>query len=366
VNLRYLSLIALASVAACTAPTSSTDSESVGSATEGVTAPTSTQQAAATAALNVAIAYENNKLPNTGDALYAQYDNLIWSAQMYSVTPDGTKIQFDPNAPGYKFIPNQAMAMLEAAQDNASVASYLVGGLQSCFSGTSGAWLYTFRAGTLKGYSNSTTTTGSLPGVGVPQYQYQPSGYNPLNVVDNYKTVGLQSGGNTITVTLTSVTNAQTVKDDFWFGMLTYTTLSGYPNMTAVAAKFNSQAQAATGTPFNGAGTGGNPAFTITLNGAPVAARFQGVGAQCYTTCTSTLVLDPTPYATPGPYYNAMGLVGPSTNEFGYDYTQTSATVDHGGQYATGPNGIGGTINGTFSIPVVHKGIVTNYSFQGM
>jgi hypothetical protein len=363
VKVRYLSIIALASVAACTAPTSSSDSEAVGSSSEALNVTTSTQQAAATAALNVGIAYENNKLPNTGDPLYAQYDNILWAAQMYTVTPDGTKIQFDPNAPGYAFIPNAAAAMLEAAQDNANVASYLVGGLQSCFAQTKSAWLYNFRMGVLKGYQNGKTTTGTLSGLVVPTGMYTPSGYNPASVIDNFSTVGLQKSGTTINVTMTSTTTPTTARD-FWFGLLTYSNLSQFSSNAAVIAKFSAGAQTAACTPFNGAGSGGNPSFTITLNGSPVAARFQGVGAQCYSTCTSTMVLDPMPYATPGPYYNAVGLVGPSTNEFGLDYTQVSATVDHAGQWASGVDQNNNPLNGTFSIPVTHKGTVTNYAFQ--
>jgi hypothetical protein len=363
VKVRYLSLIALASVAACTAPTSKSDSEAVGSSEQAVTTASSVQVAAATAALNVAIAYENNKLANTGDSQYATYDNLIWTAQIYSLTSDGTKIQFDPNGPGYKFVPNQAMAMLEAAQDNAALASYLVGGLKSCFTTTSGNYMYNFRAGVLKNYSNNTTTTGTLPGLVVPLQNYQPPGYNPAAVIDNFSTVGLKNGGNTITTTLTSTVSPSTARD-FWFGMLTYSALSAYSNMTAVKAKYTvSGQQDIACSPFNGAGTGGNPALVITLNGQTMPARFNGVGAQCYQTCTSTLVIDPMPYATPGPYYNAMGLVGASTNEFGLDYTQIAATVDHGGQWATGPDQNGNTLQGTFSAPIVHRGVVTNYGF---
>ncbi len=259
-----------------------------------------------------------------------------------------------------------AKAMIEAAQDNPNVAAYLVGGLQSCFTGTSGAWVYTFRAGVLKNYQNSSTTTGSLPGVIVPTGMYTPSGYNSMSVVDTYKTVGLASGATQFTATLTSTTSPTTARD-FWFGMLTYTNLNQYSsNTSAISAKFNSQAQAASCSPFNGAGTGGNPYFTITLNGSPVAARFQGVGAQCYTTCTSTLVVDPDPYATPGPYYNAAGLVGPSINPFAYDYNQTSSTVDHGGQYATGPNAAGVTVSGSFTTAIRHQGAITGYGFVGM
>jgi len=210
----------------------------------------------------------------------------------------------------------------------------------------------------------------SIDGVIVPTGMYVPSGYSNTAVVDTFKTVGLQSGQTQFTSTLTSTVSPAAARD-FWFGMLTYTNLSQYAsNTTAVKAKFNSQAQAASCSPFNGAGTGGNPYFTIslTVNGStqPLPARFQGVGQQCYQTCTSTLVVDPDAYATPGPYYNAVGLVGPSINPYSFDFNQTTATIDHGGQYASGPNALGTVLNGTFSVAVKHQGQVTGYNFAGM
>jgi hypothetical protein len=364
VQLRFYALMAAVPIAACmNASNEPQDKEAVAQTAESVTTySTSTMQAAATAALNVAIAYENNKPINYGDPNYLQYDNLIWTAQSYSVTPDGTKIQFDPNVPGYNFISNEAQAMLEAAQDNPNVASYLVAGLKSCFTDTSGAWIYNVRAGVFKGYENGTTTTGTVSAITPPQYMYTPPGYVPANVIDHFTTVGIANGNDVATVTLTSTTFPTTARD-YWFGLLTYSDLTPFANTTAIKAKFNSQAQAASCSPFNGPGAGGNPRFTITLNGQTLAARFQGVGAQCQQTCTSTLRIDPTPYATPGAYYNVAGVVGPSINPFAYDWTQTSATVDHGGQFAAGPDLLGNYIMGTFSLPVYHKGTITNYSF---
>jgi hypothetical protein len=366
VQLRFYALMAAVPIAACAnASIDPTDTEVVSQTTAAITTySTSTMQAAATAALNVAIAYENAKPPSDGDPNYFQYDNLIWAAQSYSVTPDGTQIQFDPNVPGYRFISTQARAMLEAAQDNPNVASYLVAGLKSCFTDTSGAWIYNVRAGVFKGYENGTTTTGSVSAITPPQYMYTPPGYVPANVVDHFTTVGIANGGDVATVTLTSTTFPTSARD-YWFGLLTYSDLTPFQNTAAVKAKFNSQAQAASCSPFNGPGAGGNPRFTITLNGQTLAARFQGVGAQCQQTCTSTLQIDPTPYATPGTYYNATGMVGASLNPFTYDWTQSAASVDHGGEYASGPNAIGQYVQGTFSLPIRHQGVITGYNFTG-
>lgn len=363
-QLRLYALVAAVPIAACAnASTDPQDKEAVAETAAAVTTySASTMQAAATAALNVAVAYENTKPPSDGDPNYLQYDNLVWAAQSYSVTPDGTKIQFDPNVPGYRFISNQTQAVLEAAQDNPNVASYLVAGLKSCFTDTSGAWIYNVRAGVFKGYENGTTTTGTVSAITPPQYMYTPPGYVPANVVDRFTTVGIANGGDIATVTLTSTTFPATARD-YWFGLLTYSDLTPFRNTSAIKAKFNSQAQAASCSPFNGPGAGGNPRFTMTLNGQTLAARFQGVGAQCQQTCVSTLQIDPTAYATPGPYYNAVGMVGASVNPFSYDWTQVYASVDHGGQYAIGFDSKGTLVMGSFSAPVYHKGTITNYGF---
>jgi len=119
-------------------------------------------RAVATGALNVAEAYENFKAPTNGDPNYAQYDGLIWSAQSFVVS--GNKIAFDPNVPGYAFVPVQAQAQLDAMQDNPSVASYLVTGLASCFADTSGTLVYNFKAGVLKGFTYPGPSSGTLAG----------------------------------------------------------------------------------------------------------------------------------------------------------------------------------------------------------
>jgi hypothetical protein len=99
------------------------------------------------------------------------------------------------------------------------------------------------------------------------------------------------------------------------------------------------------------------------LNGSVIPARFQGVGAQCYSTCTSTMTLDPDAYAVPGPYYNSMGLVGPQPNPFAFDLSQTAATPDHVSQYATTTDANGNPIYGAFITPLVRRGTTTGYQW---
>jgi hypothetical protein len=312
-------------------------------------------RAVATGALNVAEAYENNKLPNNGDANYAQYDGLIWSAQSYVIS--GNKIAFDPNVPGYAFIPVQAQAQLDAMQDSPSVASYLVTGLASCFADTSGTLVYNFKAGVLKGFTYPGPSAGTLPGGVVPTGGWSPPGYNPNTATDSYTATGAAvNGAEQITINMTSST-------DYWFGLLTSSTLSSFPNTAAVLAKFKN-GNGVSCSPFNGPGGGtGNPLLVITLNGVSTPARYQGTGAQCQNGCKSTMVVDPVAYAIPGPYYNVAGLVGPQPNPFGFDPTQTAATIDHAGQWATTTSQTGAIVYGAFTSPIVHRAITTGYAW---
>ncbi len=309
----------------------------------------------ATGALNLAIAYENYKLPNTGDANYPYYDNLIWASTSFVVS--GGEIAFDPNVPGYAFIPPQAVAALEAMQDSPEVASYLTAGLTSCF--LQGADnVYSFKAGVLKGFvypgsSKSVSIIGGRP-TGVIE------NYNPLDVTDSFTTSGVMSNGaEAITITL----KGTTVYPDLWFGILTASGLQLFPNTQAVYNKYMGGNSVAC-SPFNGPGGTANPYFAMTLNGSSVPARFQGVGQQCQGSgCSSTMTVDPDPYAVVGPFYNTAGIVGPQPNPFSLDPSVVQATPDHQGQYATSINSSGATVYGTFSSAVVHKGITTGYGW---
>jgi hypothetical protein len=316
-------------------------------------------QAVSTAALNVAVAYENNKLPNNGDADYAQYDSFIWDAHAYVLS--GSTIAFDPNVPGYAFIPDQAKAELAFAQLDASVASYLVDGLESCFAGASGGDVFNFRAGILKNYAAGSTNKGTLIGVFRPGNTYDVNA-----VVDNYTTVGTLSGSTTFTSTLTSTVSPVSAQD-YWFGILTSSWVTSFSNTTAVVSKFIGNNHTAGGnqvacSPFNGPGGTTNPSFTITLNGQNIPARFQGVGAQCNNACTSTLVMDPVPYMTAGPQYDIHGnLLGPEINPFTINPDDLYAVKSHASQYANEMVG-GSNSMGQFTAPVTLFG-VTKYEF---
>ncbi len=313
-------------------------------------------RAVATGALNVAEAYENNKLANKGDANYANYDGLIWSAQSYVIA--GNKIAFDPNVPGYSYIPVQAMAQLDAMQDNPSVASYLVTGLASCFAETSGMSVYNFKAGVLKGFVYPGPLSGTLPGGTPPPGSWAPPGYNPATATDAFTASGAAvNGAEQITITMTSAA-------DYWFGLLTASSMNSFSNVGSVLAKFKSGNQTSC-SPFNGPGGGtANPLLVVTVNGSSVQARFQGAGAQCQNGCKSTMVVDPDAYATVGPYVDTLGLVGPQPNPFTYDSSETSATPDHFLQWASSTDVYGNIVFGLFLLPVNHRGIITGYTWM--
>ena len=296
-------------------------------------------RSAASGALGIAFSYENNKLPNTGDANYANYDGLIWSAQSYAIS--NGQIVFDPNVPGYAFIPQQAMAALATVQQDPSVAEYLVAGLASCFADNNGSWTYFFDAAALKGFPG--TTSGTLSGVPVPSTTYKPSPYNPVDTYTVSQKAGA-SGAEIITITEKS-------NNDYWFGMLTSGLFNTFGSPSSVLAKFTG-GQSAMCSPFNGPGGGTtNPYLVITQNGSAVGARQQQVGAQCINGCTSTIVLDPIAYTIPGPQYDVNNnLLGPQNNPFNLDPTDTYADPTHYMQFSTNPNAQYGTFSRTMVV----------------
>jgi hypothetical protein len=313
-------------------------------------------RAAASGALGVAFSYENNKLPNNGDPNYAYYDGLIWSAQSYVIS--NGQIAFDPNVPGYQFIPQQAMAALATVQQDPSVAEYLVAGLQSCFTDTSGQWTYYFDAATLRGFP--TTTSGTLPGIPIPPSSYRPSPYNPVDTYTVSAKAGA-AGAEIITITEKSTT-------DYWFGLLTSGQFSNFGSPNSVLSKFTGGSSAMC-SPFNGPGGGTtNPYLIITQNGAPVGARQQQVGAQCMNGCTSTIVLDPIAYTIPGPQYDTSNnLLGPQNNPFTLDPTDIYADPTHYRQFSTNPSAQYGTFSKsmTFFGSPVEKFLLCGVSGSG-
>jgi len=291
---------------------------------------------AASGALGVAFQYENNKISNNGDPNYDLYDGAIWAAQSYVIS--NGQIEFDPNMPGYAFIPDQAKAALATLQQDPSVASYLVSGLASCFADTSADLLYYFKTQTLKGFP--TTKSGSLPG--------GPG--SGRGAIDTFVVQSTPKAGGTEVIKITESTN-----NDHAFGMLTsqpFSILTG--NTKAIAAKFtggNTQMC----TPFNGPGGGtANPYLVITLDGQAVAARQQQAGSDCQGACQNSVVqLDPLAYTIPGAQYDQNNnLLGPQINPYTLDPTDVYADPSHQGEFSLDPN----SQYGVFAKPVSQYG----------
>jgi hypothetical protein len=328
--------------------------------------------ASASTALAIATHYEKDKLPNNGDPLYALYDQTIWSAQSFRIASGNASIEFDPNMPGYAFIPNSVKADLAFAQLDPSVASYLTAGLVSCLSVSDGSMVYGFRADFLKGFAYPASHNGSVT--------------NSDGSVDNFTAQGsaINKGQETIAVTA----NSGPTKPDPDFGILRYLNASWngsaptFPNYwTAIYPKFQGSdlnvgavnpgtwhgRYAAACTPFNGPGGSSNPYFILnqSINGQPqsFSAWFQGVGSQsCNNGCTASFKVDPAPYTEPGVYFDINNNpVGMQSNPFDLDPAYLYAVPDHASQWATR------TVNGvqqwgTFSKPVVMYG-VTEYKY---
>jgi hypothetical protein len=317
---------------------------------------------AATTALQIAYDYERGKLGNNGDSNYALYDQTIWSAQSFRIASGNASIEFDPNAPGYAFIPNSVKADLGFAQLDPTVASYLTAGLVSCFAVSDGSYDYGFRADFLKGFTYPTTHTGSITNSDGSVDHFTASG-SALNKSQQAVSVSASSGPS---------------NPDPWFNILRYLQAWTFPTYGSnVYPKFQGATSnlgilhpgtwhghyAVACSPFNGPGGSKNPYFVLNNNGSSnVPAWFQGVGSQsCNNGCSASFSADPVPYAEPGDYYDTSGnLVGTQANPFSIVGT-LYAVVDHESQWATR------TVNGVqewgmFVTPVTLFG-VTQYKY---
>jgi hypothetical protein len=272
-------------------------------------------RAAATAAINVGRQYEIYKLPNLNyDPNFHIDSNLIWDSHAYRLAAGNQTIEFDPNVPGYAYIPNQAKAALAFAQLDRTVAWYLTTGLADCFGQVNSANVYAFKTGVL---------SIDFPGGG--------SGYL-TNTGDHWTTTTSSANGTMhLNVTMTSTT-------DSWFGILAYSPMTEFTSVNAaVNAKYNPSGQNASCSPYNGPGGANNPYLVMSLgNGSWIPARYLAAGTNCKSGCTATAVLDPVPYAEPGAYYDANShLVGPQPNPFGIISTSLYADPSHADQWGS-------------------------------
>ena len=198
-------------------------------------------------------------------------------------------------------------------QLDASVASYLVAGLESCFVDTQGGDIFYFQTATLKGFP--TTKSGTV--TGSPAFGGTPG-------VDTYTISETAQKGGTDIITITEKSN-----DDNSFAIITDAWMSTFKNTnsTPIYAKFNVSGDHVVCSPFNGPGGGrGNPYLVVSLNGSTIPARMASPGAQCQNGCTSVIQLDPLAYTIPGAQYDTNNnILGPQINPFTLDPTSLYA-----------------------------------------
>lgn len=267
----------------------------------------------------------------------------ILAPQRYRVQPGGTGIEFDPNDPLYStYVSNAMKAQLAFAQTDSTVAAFLSEGLNAAYAQDNGHYYPHILA---------------LPALGPFSFQGPVTTHiRDSSSQDNshYATVSSQAWCDSVVVTI-----AETVDESFQFAPLYMDNINMWTN--TVPSYFHGS-QSSGMTPFNGP-SGANPYLIVAVDGQPE--PFASVPyVNCWNNagyrCTSTIQIDPAPYAEPGSYYNGSGLVGTQANPFVIVGT-LYATPDHAGQWATR------TVNnaqqwGQFSTPVTMFG-TTLYQF---
>jgi hypothetical protein len=284
-------------------------------------------RAVATGALNVVTAWESGR--TTTD----QTDFTLLDSHLYTVSSDGTQIVFQSRTPATWATATSSTALASAssalatAQMDPSVASYLVSGLLSCFADATSQYTYGVNWAAMRGWSYTTkaqnTTVGASTGF------------------DNISRVGANVNG-TEEITLTETVNSG--GEDTYFGIassLVYSALDGWTTGPEFTKYQGSKAVPCS--PFNGPGGPANPALLMTLNGDSVGARqvISFVDCTYADHCTSTVVLDPVAYASPGQFYDTnSNLMGTSTNPFALEPNVVVAyNPDHMGQWAEDVSG---------------------------
>jgi hypothetical protein len=274
-------------------------------------------QAVATAALNVITGWEAGRTTNT----LADFPLL----DSHSYVVSGTQIVFDTNSVAGSIAPAAAVSALASAQADPATASYLVSGLLSCFADASSQYTYAFNGAALRGWSY--TTTGQNVTVGTTKG------------TDNIYRVGSNVNG-AEQIALTETVNSGS--EDYNFGLVSTILYDTIDNNPPVYAKYHS-GNGFPCSPFNGPGGSANPYLVISVNGNSVGARQQLPTDICPSAnhCTSTAVLDPVAYASPGQFYDANGnLLGPPTNPFALaPNVVLGYNPDHQGQWSQDVSG---------------------------
>jgi len=321
-------------------------------------------RSAASGAVGLLVSYETNKLPNSSpaDPHYSLYDGFLLSAHMYTLNSTNTGIVFDPNAPGYAFIPDAAQATLAVMQTNPEVGNYLAMGLQSCFANANGSSIYTVKAAPFKGLTGAGTGTSwvSTPG-------------GSAGSTDTYNVVVTPPSQSTPEADVYTLSLKSTVDTSFGAAYVTSNGTYFWLN-TAMMKKFqtvtsnhgNNGGGSSVGcSPFNGPGGSANPFFMIKLNGSGVPAYLQNQATNCQNGCTSTLVVDPLAYQTAPAASATMGQS--LSTAFQMDSTNTVALPAYYQYWAWTTNASGATVYGTFNSPinsvVNRKAVLTGYGW---
>jgi hypothetical protein len=257
-------------------------------------------------------------------------------------------IQFDPSDPLYPHVTNAMKAVLAIAQTDANVGTYLANGLWRGYAYTDGQ-LYPsiFAIPALAQFTlNQKPTTVALA--------------DPTSADNSHKaTISGAAWCGTYAVTI-----SESVDETSAYAPLAFKNVSdwrrvpsGFFGVTGGSVNGETIKNAHEPTsPFNGV-DGQNPYLLVSINGTPQHWAYETFPAiNCWNNpgdkCTSTMEIDPIPYAQPGAYYDANGnVVGPQTDPFALAVTSLYADSSHAGQWATR------TVNGvqqwgTFSSPL--------------
>jgi len=354
----------VALLAACTAGMSQSASEATDTTVQASSTyhnntpcPTgdsiATQQAAATAAFQIMTAASVACKGKEGGSIGGPcWGDAILNSFRYSVAKDGKTIEFNSSDALYQYVPKSAQAALALIQQNSTVASFLVQGLQWAQQNTDG-----------------TMSVVSLPLEALASFK-APGNQTPITVLD-----GNAGGTRRSEVVIasawcnaTDIHFVDTSTDESGFSPynLIPTTTMGEPSGTFPGySGSNSWAS----TPFNGPGGSNNPYLVISVweNNNPKAVDWNSTTfptESCGNSpaCQGTINIDPIPYSMPGTQYDVNGnVLGPQTNPFNLNVVDELADPSHQGQYAQ--HTVNGVVKvGTFSNAVSVLG-TTVYGF---
>ncbi len=306
------------------------------------TASEDTQRAAATLAFRL-MRLSAAQAGNSKDPKSNSQSTTILAPQRYRIMRDGTGMEFDPTDPLYGYVTSQMKAEIAFAQADSSVARFLSDGLKRAYEDDDGqVFPHVIALPALGAYSFRGPVTRHID-------DRSSADNSHFATVDSKPWCGA-----------TAVTISETVGKSHDFSPITF--IGTWALRDPVPASFKGKTHGEVAIPFNG-GLKTNPYLIISVNGK--AQQFNTPRVNCWenddSKCTSTIEIDPVPYAEPGDYYSNAGIVGTQGNPYILSNTVLYADPSHAGQWATR------TVNatqewGTFRIPVTFFG-TTKYMY---